>query len=94
MKQKELYEPFKSNLPSKKYSVYVLKNNKKKLIHFGSRQNTQYFDKLGKYSSVDNNDKNKRRGFLARAKKIKRKDGTLAWNDPTSPLYYSVRYLW
>lgn len=53
MKQKELYKPFKSKLPSKKYSVYVLKDGRRKLLHFGSRQNTQYFDKLGKYSSVD-----------------------------------------
>jgi hypothetical protein len=35
-----------------------------------------------------------RRSYLARAKGIKKKDGSLAWKDKTSPNYWSVRYLW
>jgi hypothetical protein len=32
---KDLYEPFKSTAKNKKYSVYVIKDDKIKLIHFG-----------------------------------------------------------
>ena len=35
MDSKELYKPFKSKAKNKKFSVYVLKNGKKTLIHFG-----------------------------------------------------------
>ena len=35
MVDKVLYKPFKSSAKNKKYSVYVLKNGKKRLIHFG-----------------------------------------------------------
>ena len=33
---KELYKPFKSTAKNKKFSVYVMKDGKKKIIHFGS----------------------------------------------------------
>jgi hypothetical protein len=32
---KPLYKPFKSSAKNKKFSVFVMKNGKKKLIHFG-----------------------------------------------------------
>ena len=34
MNDKPLYKPFKSKAKNKKYSVYVMKGGKKRLIHF------------------------------------------------------------
>ena len=41
----ELYKPFKSKAKHKKYSVYVMKDNKKKLIDFGDDRYGQFKDK-------------------------------------------------
>jgi hypothetical protein len=40
---KDLYEPFKSTAKNKKYSVYVIKDDKIKLIHFEIRDITTFF---------------------------------------------------
>ncbi len=87
------YKPFydsKITPPNKKYSVYVAGG---KLIHFGDRNMEQYHDKIGRWSSLNHGDKERRKRYLARAKGIKNKNG-YSWKDRNSPNYYSVHYLW
>jgi len=91
---KPLYKPFKSTRNNKKYSVYVIKDNKRKLIHFGDTRYQQFKDKIGIYKQLDHGDPVRRKSYLARSKGIKNKQGELTWKDRTSPNYYSVRYLW
>lgn len=91
---KKLYKPFVSSAKNKKYSVYVIKNGKRKLIHFGDSRMQQYKDKLGHYKNLDHNDKKRRASYLARAKGIKDKDGNLTWRDKNSANYWSIRMLW
>ena len=94
MENKKLYTPFLSKSKNKKYSVYVIKNDKKKLIHFGDSRMQHYKDKLGHYSNLDHGDKERRRRYLARAKGIKDKNGNLTWKNKNSANYYSIKYLW
>jgi len=94
MDNKVLYKPFKSKAKNKKYSVYVMKDGKKKLINFGDSRMQQYKDKLGEYSNLDHGDLKRRKSYLARAKGIKNKKGELTYKDKNSANYYSVRYLW
>jgi hypothetical protein len=94
MENKPLYKPFVSKNPKKKYSVYVMKNGSKKLIHFGDRSMEQYKDKLGHYSSKNHLDPKRRKSYLARAKGIRDKNGNLTWKDKNSANYYSIKYLW
>ena len=83
--EKELYKPFKSKAKNKKYSVYVMKDGKKKLIHFGD---SRYLD------FTQHKDEKRRKSYLARAKGIKNKKGELTYKDKNSANYYSVKYLW
>ena len=87
-KKPVLNKPFKSKKAGKKFSVYVKTNTKKgyKLIHFGAKGMADF--RSGTATEAQ------RRSYLARAKGIKKKDGSLAWKDKTSPNYWSVRYLW
>jgi len=94
MDNKKLYTPFVSKAKNKKYSVYVLKDGKKKLIHFGDSRMEQFKDKLGHYSHLDHGDKERRRRYLVRAKGIKDKNGNLTWKNKNSANYYSIKYLW
>tara|TARA_R110001599_G_scaffold170778_1_gene361137 strand:+ start:227 stop:487 length:261 start_codon:yes stop_codon:yes gene_type:complete len=86
MKDKPLNKPFKSSNPKKKYSVYVMKNGKKKIIHFGAKGMDDW--RSGTAT------KEQRASFRARMKGIKRKDGSYAYKDKTSPAYWSLNYLW
>ena len=81
----ELYKPFKATVKNKKYSVWVMKEGKKKLIHFGEKGYKQYHDKLGHYSHLDHNDKKRRDLYYKRHG---------ASNDKSSSKYYSHKYLW
>jgi len=82
---KQLYKPFKSNAKNKKYSVYVLKEGKKKLIHFGDTRYNQFKDKLGVYSHLDHNDKKRRANYLSRHGKK---------TDKNTAGYWSEKILW
>ena len=82
MEDKPLYKPFKSTAKGKKMSVYVMKNGKKRLIHFGDSNYTH------------NQTPEQRRRYLARATKIKDKNGNLTKDDRNSSNYYALRYLW
>jgi len=86
MKEKPLNKPFKSKAKGKKFSVYVLKNGKRKLIHFGAKG---YDDFRSGTATAQ-----QRKSYLARAKKIKNKLGQLTWKDKTTANYWAVRYLW
>ena len=84
---KPLYKPFKSKKAGKKYSVYVKsKSGGKKLIHFGQAGAPDW--RSGTAT------KEQRKSYLARAKGIRKKDGSLAWKDKNSPNYWAVKYLW
>ena len=82
---KPLYKPFPSKAKNKKYSVYVMKDGKKRLIHFG---NSNYED----YRQHKNKDR--RKSYLARSAGIRNKRGELTMNDKNSANYYSRKYLW
>ena len=82
MDDKELYKPFPSKLKGKKMSVYVMKNGKKKLIHFGDSNYTH------------NQNPEQRRRYLARATKIRDKHGNLTKDNKDSANYWALRVLW
>tara|TARA_R110002049_G_scaffold296435_1_gene484514 strand:+ start:269 stop:538 length:270 start_codon:yes stop_codon:yes gene_type:complete len=83
---------FKSKVKNKKYAVRY--NNK--IINFGDSRYTQYKDStgLGLYTNLNNNDKKRRASYIARASKIKNKEGQLTASLKSSANYYALRYLW
>tara|TARA_R110000737_G_scaffold346434_1_gene376237 strand:+ start:653 stop:907 length:255 start_codon:yes stop_codon:yes gene_type:complete len=81
----ELYKPFKSNAKNKKFSVYVMKDGKKRLINFGDSRYQDF---------TQHKDEKRRASYLARAKGIKNKKGELTWKDKNTPNYWAVHYLW
>ena len=85
---KPLNKPFKTPAGSKKkYSVYVkTKEGKIKKISFGARGMDDW--RSGTAT------KEQRKSFRARMKGIKRKDGSFAYKDKTSPAYWALNYLW
>jgi hypothetical protein len=91
---KDLYEPFKSKAKNKKYSVYVIKDDKIKLIHFGSLNHEHFFDKIGYYSELNHLDEERRNRYLKRAMGIKNKQGKYTYKDINSANFYSINYLW
>ena len=92
----ELYKIFKSKNKNKKYSVYVMKNGKKTLIHFGDKRYQQFRDTtpLRLYKKLDHNDNVRRRRYLQRSRKITNKKGELTHKDKNSSNYYSIKFLW
>tara|TARA_R110000782_G_scaffold47511_2_gene104486 strand:- start:564 stop:842 length:279 start_codon:yes stop_codon:yes gene_type:complete len=80
----------KSNVAGKKLSVVV----NGKIINFGDSSMDHYKDKTGIWKSKDHLDEKRRKSYLARSGGIKRKDGTLTKNDPTSSNYHSRKILW
>jgi hypothetical protein len=91
---KTLYKPFKSKLSGKKYSVYVMRNNKKVLIHFGDSNMQHFKDKLGVWSKLDHNDKQRRKNFLTRTAGITNKQGEKTANNKNYANYWARRILW
>ena len=85
MDKKDLYKPFKSKAKNRKYSVYVMKDNKRKIVHFGDSRYQQYKDKIGDYKHLDHNDKKRKDLYYKRHGPS---------NDRTSAKYYSHKYLW
>lgn len=84
-KDKLLYKPFKSKAKNKKMSVFVKKDGKKKLIHFGDSRYKDF---------TQHGDKKKREAYLKRTAGIKNKQGKLTKDDKNSANYYSRRVLW
>ena len=87
-KKPVLNKPFKSKKPGKKFSVYVKTNTKKgyKLIHFGAKGSPDW--RSGTAS------KEQRKSFRARMSGVRRKDGSQAIKDKSSPAYWAYNYLW
>jgi len=87
-KKKPLNKPFPAPKGSKKkYQVYVkTKDGKIKLVSFGFRGMDDW--RSGTAT------KEQRKSFRARIKGIKKKDGSFAYKDKTSPAYWSLNYSW
>jgi len=81
---KPLYKPFPSKAKGKKMSVYVMKEGKKKLIHFGDSSMEDY---------RQHRDKDRRKSYLARSAGIRNKEGKLTYKDKNSANYWA-RTLW
>tara|TARA_R110002153_G_scaffold21730_10_gene72253 strand:+ start:3568 stop:3849 length:282 start_codon:yes stop_codon:yes gene_type:complete len=83
-----LNKPFKSKKAGKKFSVYVKSPTKKgyRLIHFGASGMDDW--RSGTAT------KEQRASFRARIKGIKRKDGSFAYKDKSSPAWWSLNYSW
>ena len=85
-----------------KYEYSKSTNSKKKLmvkvggrtIHFGARSMGHFKDRTGIWKSKDHGDADRRKSFLSRMKGVKKKDGSFAYKDPSSPAYHAVRILW
>ena len=82
--KKQLYKPFKSTSKNKKFSVFIMKDGKKRLIHFGDSRFEDF---------TQHGDKQRQKSYLARAKGIKNKNGDLTWTDKNSANYWAVK-LW
>ena len=81
---KPLYKPFKSSTKNKKYSVYVMKDGRKKLIHFGDAKMQDY---------TQHKDDKRRESYLKRSAGIRDKGGKLTKDDKNSANYWSRRRL-
>ena len=62
-----------------------MKNGKKRLIHFGDSRYQQFKDKIGHYSSLDHNDKERRKRYYQRHGQT---------TDKNSAKYWSHKVLW
>ncbi len=85
MDNKELYKPFPSKSKNKKFSIYIMKDGKKKLINFGDSRYEDY---------TQHKDEKRRQSYLKRAKGIKDKDGNLTYKDKNSANYWAIKLLW
>ena len=84
-KENTLYKPIKASNTKKKGMVYVMKNGKKKLIHFGDSTMKDF---------TQHKDPQRRKNYLARSGGIKNKEGKLTKNDKNSANYWSRKINW
>ena len=84
-KDKPLYKPVHSSNPKKKGMVYVKKDGKKRLIHFGDASMT---DKKKGASKAQ------QKSYLARSAGIRDGDGKLTANNKNSANYWSRKINW
>ena len=84
-KNKPLYKPKKSTKSGKKGMVYVLKEGKKHLLHFGDSSYKDF---------TQHKDPKRRKNYLARSGGIKNKQGKLTKNDKNSANYWSRKVNW
>tara|TARA_B110000046_G_scaffold172516_1_gene194350 strand:- start:1310 stop:1573 length:264 start_codon:yes stop_codon:yes gene_type:complete len=85
MINKPLYTPIKSTKKGKKMMVYVMKDGKKRLIHFGDSNMKDF---------TQHKDEARRKSYLARSGGIRNKQGKLTKNDKNSANYWSRKILW
>ena len=83
--KKPLYKPRKSTKKGKKGMVYVKKDGKKRLIHFGDSNMKDF---------TQHKDSERRKSYLARSGGIRDKSGNLTKNNKNSPNYWSRKILW
>ncbi len=89
------YEYELSTAKGKKLMTVVKVNGKERTVHFGNIDYQHFRDKTGLLPKrLNHNDKVRRANYLSRTAKIKRKDGTLTANDPTSPNFHARNVLW
>ena len=69
----------------RKNNKYMVKLPNKKKVHFGSPEYEDF---------TIHKDEERRKKYLARAKKIKNKKGELTYTNPESSNYWSVNLLW
>lgn len=86
----------KSSRKGKKYRVYFTLKGDDYVVDFGQLGYEHYKDStpLKLYSRLDHKDPERRRLYLARSTNIVDKKGRLTADDPRSPNYWSIRYLW
>tara|TARA_Y100001937_G_C6876002_1_gene222653 strand:+ start:81 stop:353 length:273 start_codon:yes stop_codon:yes gene_type:complete len=84
------FEYEKSTRKGKKLMVRV----DGKLIHFGDNKMQHFKDKTGIWKSLDHNDKERRKSYLARSGGQRNKKGELLKDKPTSAVYHARRVLW
>jgi hypothetical protein len=86
----------KSPRKGKKYRVYFTLGGEEYVVDFGQLGYEHYKDStpLKLYSRLNHGDKERRRLYIARATNIVDRQGRLTGDDPTSPNYWSIRYLW
>ena len=82
---KPLYKPVHSSNPKKKGMVYVLKEGKKRLIHFGDSSMKDF---------TQHKDPVRRKNYLTRSAGIKDKNGNFAKNNKNSANYWSRTINW
>ena len=70
---------------TRKNNKYVATLSSGKKVHFGSSQHADY---------LIHKDQDRRDRYLARAKKIKNKQGELTYTNPESANYWSINLLW
>ena len=85
MSDKPLYKPFKSKAKNKKMSVYVMRDGKKKLIHFGDSRMEDF---------TQHRNKERRENYLKRSAGIRTKSGRLTANDKNYANYWARKVLW
>lgn len=79
----------KSTRNGKKYMAKV----GDKWVHFGALGYAQYHDKIGYYSTLDHDDKARRKRYQDRHKKIMI-GSTPAYKVKYTPAWFSWHYLW
>lgn len=79
-------KPSRATQKGKKYQVVVERSDgRKKTVAWGDSSREDY---------LVHKDKKRRDNFQNRFSGIKKKDGSLAKNDPFSRAYYATRYNW
>jgi len=69
------YPIYLSERVNKKY--YAVVNNHK--VHFGDKRYEHYFDKMGHYSNLDHNDKERRKRYKQRHEKDRHIKDSAGW---------------
>ena len=82
---KPLYKPVHSSNPKKKGMVYVKKDGKKRLIHFGDASMKDF---------TQHKDPQRRKNYLARSGGIRDGQGNLTKNNKNSANYWSRKINW
>jgi len=83
--EKPLYKPIKSSNPKKKGMVYVKRDGRKKLIHFGDATMKDF---------TQHKDPKRRKNYLTRSGGIRNKQGVLTANNKNYANYWSRKINW
>ena len=78
-------------LGATEFGVSKVKNKRFYVVYGGRKIN---FGLKNGSTFIDHHDEKKRKAWVARHSKIKKKDGSYAYKDKTSPSYWSRAILW